>query len=178
MVSSTGKGTVKGLASQKWTFGLREVAQLGVGETAAAIKSAAAKVSASPLTYKAPKADSANKPETIKGSGSTDFGWQAAAKPNGLTGTTSYEVGIWDAVKKEYLWFDASTLSIADVEIKKKTKATVSIDALPVGSDGGTLTTGQLDTKGKYVFGIREVVKDGGNVVAKSAVLKVNVTVK
>jgi hypothetical protein len=59
---------------------------------------------------------------------------------------------------------------------------TASIAGLPFGDAGEalkTLTTGTLTTKGKYVFGVRAVISDnGGKVIAKSAALKVNVTVK
>ena len=120
-----------------------------------------------------------NKPAAIQsGGGSTDFGWLDAVSPilpSAVSGTTSYEIGIWDAVKKEYLWFSDGELSFSGVEIKKNTKAEVSIADLP---DGKTLTTGILTVKGKYVFGVRAVISDGDSVIAKSATLKVNVTVK
>jgi len=143
------------------------------------------KVSTSTKKWTAPKLDKYNKPAAIQpGGGSTNFGWLDAVTPilpSGVSGTTSYEVGIWDAVKKEYLWFSEGELSFSDVEIKKNTKVTASIAGLPFGDAGEalkTLTTGTLTTKGKYVFGVRAVISDGDSIIAKSAALKVNVTVK
>jgi len=137
------------------------------------------KTTAKTVKWAAPKLDKYNKPAVISaGGGFTNFGWLDAVVPtlsSGVSDTTSYEIGIWNAMKKEYLWFSEGELSFSDVEIKKNTKVTASIEDVAAGK---TLTTGILTVKGKYVFGVRAVISDGDNVIAKSATLKVKVTVK
>ena len=162
--------TVTGLASQKYTFGVREIAEVNGFEAKSAIR----KITAAPKKYVAPKVN--EKPGNVKPGLSASFTWHAVQSPPAEA--ISYEVGIWDAVKKEYLWFSESVLSYDKVEIKKKQEVAVgvSIDSFPLTTADG-LTTAMLD-KGKYTFGVREVVSVGGNVIAKSATLKVSVTVK
>ena len=85
--------TITGLAAQKYTLGLREVLTEGTVIT----KSAIAKISVSPLKYKAPKLAKGAKAEGSSGS-------FEVVKSVDNPGTAEYIVGVWDKSAKAWMF--------------------------------------------------------------------------
>jgi len=157
-VTFTGEGqvTVKGLASQKYTFGLREIATIDGTETESAI----AKITASPKAYKAASIKQDNTAGTLTGTVSQTF-------KNGLPDGTHRGF--------EYTWYDDR----AGSETRKQFIPLPSGE-IDINESAGLITgsfDGLLPSKGTgniTAIGVREVIYDlVGNVIAKSALTKI-----
>jgi hypothetical protein len=159
--TGTGQVTVKGLASQKYTFGLREVATIDGTETESAI----AKISATPAAYRAASIKQVAGTQTLTGTISQTY-------RNGLPDAT-YTRGY------EYTWFDSTTGSETRRQYISLPTGEVDINFNATGAITGSFA-GLSSSKGtadkKATLGVREVIYDfDGNVIAKSALTKVNV---
>jgi len=148
--------TISGLASQRYTFGVREVAELkdGDGNVISTVESAIAKFSASPSAYKAPKFE---KPAT----GITTLNLMSASVTNPRSGDQfyGYEVGVYDNRTKQYVWGTASILT----------------DDTHEDTDGKDWTL--TGTKGGMKIAVREVLyvsETDKTVIAKSAMTKIS----
>jgi len=163
--------TISGLASRKYTFGVREVAifENSAGNVTSTVGSAIAKFSASPLRYAA---------VTLRGRPNTSTQGTVRITLNGASATVVplrdgdsriYEVGVYDSngktspeynplTYKTYVFVDEES----DIDVSDRVGWTITITGL------------QLDVQ--YTLGVREVVKDkDGNVVAASAIKKFRV---
>jgi hypothetical protein len=169
-----GKAVITGLASQKYTFGIREVAYTGTTESekgAIFATSAIATFNVQPAKYVAPK---------NKGSTGSLLQWRAndsvpkPADTGSVTYSKSYEVGIFSG-KTVVFPGDANWVTVFG-----RTPYT----SIGIGNDGTTFTTDDLSIAltgilTKVSFAVREVITktEGGmtTVVAKSAITKITV---
>ena len=169
-----GKAVITGLASQKYTFGIREIAYTGTTESdkgAVFATSAIATFSVQPVKYAAPKNN---------GSTGSLLQWRAndaVAKPadtESVTYTKSYEVGIYSG-KVVMFPGDANWEAVF---------GGTPYTSIGIGNDGTTFTTDDLSivltgVSTRVSFAVREVIMktEGGatTVVAKSAITKISV---
>ena len=130
MFTGVGQVTVKGLASQKYTFGLRETAMVDGTETESAIR----KITAAPAKYNAPKV---TKPTT----GATTLTWTPVRTATEGQ-TIVYVVGMYDNKAKEFktdpaiietaehVAVDISELGLGKIGVQEVLKDTVTGDVI------------------------------------------------